>query len=121
NTGTGETHCLIPEAFENAHVVLEPAHYINESNEMIWWSERSGWGHFYLYDRNGQLKNAITSGLYRASRVVAVDAKNRILYFEANGREPGENVYYQHLYCVHLDGTGLTLMDPGDANHQSML
>jgi dipeptidyl aminopeptidase/acylaminoacyl peptidase len=88
---------------------------------MIWWSERSGWGQFYLYDRNGPLKNAITSGLFRVDRIVAVDPKNRLLYFVANGREPGENIYYQHLYSVHLDGTGLTLMDPGNAHHLSVL
>ena len=41
--------------------------YIDETDEMIWWSERSGWGHFYLYGRDGKVKNAITSGLFRAS------------------------------------------------------
>jgi dipeptidyl aminopeptidase/acylaminoacyl peptidase len=121
NVRTGETKCLILEGFENANVTFQPAHYLDDTDEMIWWSERSGWGHFYLYDRNGKLKNAITTGLYRAGRIVAVDPKNRVLYFQANGREPAENVYYQHLYSVHLDGTGLTLLDPGDANHQSVL
>ncbi len=88
---------------------------LDETDEMIWWSERTGWGHFYLYDRNGKLKNAITSGPFRASRIVAVDAKNRLLYFLGNAREPGENIYFEHLYRVHLDGTGLTLLDPGPA------
>jgi dipeptidyl aminopeptidase/acylaminoacyl peptidase len=121
NLGTGETKCLITEGFENAPIDNQPVHYLDESDEMIWWSERSGWGHFYLCDRNGKCKNAITSGLYRSSRIVAVDAKNRMLYFQGNAREPGENVYYQHLYCVHLDGTGLTLLDAGNASHQSSL
>jgi dipeptidyl-peptidase 4 len=121
NVRTGETKCLILEGFEGANVTLLPVQYVEDTDEMIWWSERSGWGHFYLHDRTGKLKNAITAGPYRASRIVAVDAKNRLVYFLGNGREPGENVYYQHLYCVHLDGTGLTLMDPGDANHQSVL
>jgi dipeptidyl aminopeptidase/acylaminoacyl peptidase len=121
NVRTGETKCLVLEGFENADLNFQPAYYLDDSNEMIWWSERSGWGHFYLYDRNGQFKNAITSGTYRADRIVAVDAKNRILYFVANGREPGENIYYQHLYSVHLDGTGLSLLDPGNANHVSWL
>ena len=94
---------------------------MEETDEMIWWSERSGWGHFYLYGRDGKLKNAITSGSFRASSIVQVDPKNRLLYFLANGRESGENIYLEHLYCVHLDGTGLTLMDPGAANHQSIL
>jgi dipeptidyl aminopeptidase/acylaminoacyl peptidase len=118
---TGETKCLLTEGFENANINFQPVRYLDESDEMIWWSERSGWGHFYLYDRSGKLKNAITSGLFRASRIAAVDPKNRLLYFHGNGREPGENVYLEHLYCVHLDGTGLTLMDPGNGNHQSVL
>jgi dipeptidyl-peptidase 4 len=121
NVRTGETKCLILEGFENANITFQPIQYLDETDEMIWWSERSGWGHFYLYGRDGKPKNAITSGLFRASRVAAVDPKNRVLYFHANGREPGENVYFQHLYCVHLDGTGLTLLDPGDAHHQSVL
>ncbi|HEY7328654.1 MAG TPA: DPP IV N-terminal domain-containing protein [Gemmataceae bacterium] len=121
NTKTGETKCLIVEGFENANINFQPAYYLEETDEMIWWSERSGWGHFYLYDRNGKLKNAISSGLFRAGNIVAVDAKKRLLYFRGNGREADDNVYYQHLYCVNLDGTGLTLLDPGDANHTSFL
>lgn len=121
NIRTGETKCLILEGFENANITTQPVRYLDESDEMIWWSERSGWGHFYLYDRNGKFKNQITSGLFRASRIVDVDVKNRVLYFRANGREPGESVYHEHLYCIHLDGTGLTLMDPGDATHTSTL
>jgi dipeptidyl aminopeptidase/acylaminoacyl peptidase len=121
NVKTGDTKCLIVEGFENANVNFRPASYLDESNELIWWSERSGWGHFYLYDRSGKLKNAITSGLFRASAVWAVDAKKRLLYFRGNGREPGENIYYEHLYCVNLDGTGLTLLNPGDAHHTASL
>jgi dipeptidyl aminopeptidase/acylaminoacyl peptidase len=121
NVRTGATKCLVLEGYENADVSMQPVLYVEESNEMIWWSERSGWAHFYLYDRNGTFRNAITSGLFRADRVTAVDAKNRMLYFVGNGREPGENVYYQHLYRVQLDGTGLTLLDPGDAHHVSVL
>src|SRR5262249_5501758 len=114
NTTTLETKCLLTEGFENAFLEFQQVRYLDESEEMIWWSERSGWGHFYLCERNGKIKNAITSGPYRASRIVAVDSKNRILYFQGNAREPDESVYQQHLYSVHLDGTGLTLLDPGN-------
>ncbi|HEV3083260.1 MAG TPA: DPP IV N-terminal domain-containing protein [Gemmataceae bacterium] len=121
NPNTLECKCLISEGFENANIAFQTVEYLKDTDEMIWWSERSGWGHFYLYDRNGTLKNAITAGLFRAGRVVSLDTKNRQLYFTGNGREAGENVYFQHLYCVHLDGTGLTLMDPGNATHLSTL
>jgi len=78
-------------------------------------------GHFYLYNKDGTLKNAITSGAWRASQIVAVDEKERVLYLRGNAREKGENVYYAHLYSVKLDGTGLTLLDPGNAHHFSTL
>lgn len=115
NTKTGEEKCLIAEGFDAAYLEFQNLRYVDESDEMIWWSERSGWGHFYLYGRDGKLKNAITSGAWRASRIVDVDAKNRLLYFRGNGREPGEQIYYNHLYRVRFDGTDLTLLDPSDA------
>jgi dipeptidyl aminopeptidase/acylaminoacyl peptidase len=102
-------------------VSFQPPRYLEGSDEMIWWSEKTGWGHFYLYDKGGKLKNAITSGPWRASRVVAIDEKARVLYFQGNAREPGESVYYEHLYSIKLDGTGLTLLDPGNASHASVL
>jgi dipeptidyl aminopeptidase/acylaminoacyl peptidase len=121
NVQTGEAKCLILEGFENANLVTQAVRYLDESDEMIWWSERGSWGHYFLYDRSGKLKNAITAGDFRAGSIVAVDAKHRVLYFRGNGRETGENVYFNHLYSIHFDGTGLTLLDPGDANHDSLL
>jgi len=46
NVHTGETKCLILESYENGDVNVQPVQYIEDSNEMIWWSERSGWAHF---------------------------------------------------------------------------
>ena len=118
---TGKTKVLFEEGFQNAFLVFQPVRYLKETGEMIWWSERSGWAHFYLYDHEGKLKNAITSGEFRASRIVKVDEKNRVLYFLGNGREKGENIYLNHLYSVRFDGTGLKLLDPGNADHRSIL
>ena len=89
--------------------------------DFIWWSERSGWGHYYLYDNAGHLKRALTSGAWRAERIVDVDSVKGVLYFTGVGREPGENPYYTHTYRVNLDGTGFALLDAGDATHDSRL
>jgi dipeptidyl-peptidase 4 len=121
DTKTEKCKCLFEEGIDNGNIEYQNVRYLDDTDEMIWWSERSGWGHFYLYHRDGTLKNAITAGPFRASAIVAVDTKNRTLYFRGNGREAGENVYYQHLYSVRLDGSGLTLLDPGNANHNSTL
>ncbi len=88
------------------------------SNEYIWYSERDNWGHLYLYDLlTGKLKNRITSGDWVVTQMLLVDEKARTVYFLADGREPG-NPYFTHLYRVGLDGMGLTLLTPEDANHQ---
>ena len=46
---------IAPPAFLD----FQPPRYVDEPDEMIWWSERSGWGHYYLYGRDGKLKNPI--------------------------------------------------------------
>ncbi len=92
-------------------------HYLAGSNEAIWFSERDGWGHLYLYDfATGKLKNRITSGDWGVLQLVHVDEKARIVYFMASGREKG-NPYFEHLYRVGLDGKDLTLLTPEEGNH----
>lgn len=118
---TMEPKVLIEEGFESANVAPQGVRYLEERKELIWWSERTGWGHFYLYGLDGELKHAITSGTWRASDILDVDEEKGLLYFRGNGREAGENIYFEHAYCVFLDGSGLTLLDPGDANHRSDL
>ena len=113
NTETGETKVLIEERM-NTYVETKRLHILGNGKELIHWSERDGWGHFYLYDETGTLKNQITSGPWHCSEIVRVDEKNRVLYFIANGREAGENPYYDHLYRINLDGTGLQLLNPGN-------
>ena len=101
----------------NTYVEVRRLGLVNEGRELIEWSERDGWAHFYLYDGSGKLKNQITSGSFHCEDIVGIDDKKRILYFTAGGREPGENPYYLHLYKVNLDGSGLTLLNGGDFDH----
>ena len=54
-------------------------------------------------------------------RQLSVDEKQRVMYFTANGREAGEDPYFTHTYRVNLDGTGLKLLDPGNASRTSVM
>jgi len=101
----------------NTYVEVRRLGLVDQGRELIEWSERDGWAHFYLYDGTGRLKNQITSGPFHCEDIVGIDEKRRILYFSANGREQGEDPYYLHLYKVGFDGSGLTLLDPGDFEH----
>ena len=95
--------------------------YVKNGGDFIWFSERDGWGHYYLYGYDGTLKRQLTSGDWRSDAIVAVDSIKGIAWFRGEGREPGENLYNTHLYRVNLADASITLLDPGNANHTSVL
>jgi dipeptidyl-peptidase 4 len=116
NVGDTTATALIKERL-NTYVEVRRLGLVDGGKELIEWSEQDGWAHFYLYDGAGKLKNQITSGPFHCEDIVGIDEKKRILYFSANGREPGEDPYYLHLYKVNFDGSGLALLDGGDFDH----
>lgn len=96
--------------------------YLPTSNEVIWFSQRSDWGHLYLYDlATGQQKRQITSGDWNVTELQRVDENARVIYFEAVGREGGRDPYYRHFYRVAMDGEDLRLLTPADADHDVSL
>jgi dipeptidyl-peptidase 4 len=89
----------------------------SDGREVIWFSQRDGWGHLYLYDvATGKLKNRITAGNWLVRDIVTVDERTRRIYFTGGGREPG-NPYYRYLYRVNFNGSQLTLLSPETADH----
>jgi len=113
---TGKVTVLIEERL-NTYIDFNDVALVNNGKEFIVGSERDGWGHFYLYDAQGKLKNQITSGPFHCESIEGVDEVNRVLYFTANGLEAGEDPYYLHYYRVNFDGTGLKLLNKGNFDH----
>ncbi|UCC40406.1 MAG: DPP IV N-terminal domain-containing protein [Candidatus Aminicenantes bacterium] len=88
-----------------------------DCEEVIWFSQRDGWGHLYLYDgKTGKLKNQITKGDWLVWDIVHVDESNRQIFFTGGGRAEG-NPYYRFLYRVNFDGSDLVLLSPEKADH----
>ena len=102
----------------NTYQETRPIFVLQGGKELIQWSERDGWAHLYLYDEHGNLKNRITKGPWHVEQVLKVDEKTRTIYFTANGRNEDENPYYEHLYKVKTDGSGLQQLTKGDYFHQ---
>lgn len=102
----------------NTYIEVRPLASLHGGKELIHWSERDGWAHLYLYDDKGNLKNRLTSGPWHVDEIVKVDEAKRVVYFLANGKEKGENPYYEHLYRVNLDGSGLQMVSAGDYFHE---
>ena len=125
DVATGAVRLILEERSES-YLELNPATWaqpnvriLGAGKEVIWFSERDGWGHLYLHDgRTGELVRQITSGEWLVRDIIRVDEDARRVYFTACGREPERDPYHRHLYRVDLDGSDLTLLTPEDADHQ---
>ena len=111
---------LVPiiEERMNTYQEVKALHALNNGKEIVQWSERDGWAHLYLYDDKGNLKNRITKGSWHVENIVKVDEKARVVYFLACGMDKNENPYYDHLYRVNLDGSGLKQLTKKDFFHE---
>ncbi|MDH3733783.1 MAG: S9 family peptidase [Gemmatimonadota bacterium] len=122
--GTGAATPVITESadtrFETQTMLYNTPNVrvVGDGAEVIWYSDRTGWGHLYLYDgQTGDLENAITGGDWAVIDVLAVDESAREVYFTAAGREEGRDPYHRHLYKADLDGDGVRLLTDVDADH----
>lgn len=125
NTATGDVREVfeevVPTQYESGQGAINWK-YFPATNEAIWYSERDDWGHLYLYDlTTGKPKQQITKGNFVVTRVLKVDEKARVIYFEANGREAGRDPYFGHFYRIDFDGKNLALLTPEDGNHRISL
>ncbi len=111
---------LVPiiEERMNTYQEVKALHALNNGKEIVQWSERDGWAHLYLYDDKGNLKNRITKGSWHVENIVKVDEKARVVYFLACGMDKNENPYYDHLYRVNLDGSGLKQLTKKNFFHE---
>ncbi len=119
NPATGEVRVVIEERLNTYVEHQSPRRMAN--GDLIWWSERDGWAHLYRYGPDGTLKARLTEGPWHVADITDVDDTRGLVFFGANAREAGEDPYYNHLYRVALDGSGLTLLNPGDFDHRSSM
>ena len=97
-------------------------HVLPASNEVIWFSERDNWGQLYLYDlATGKLERQITTGEGNVTQLLRIDEKHHLLYFQGVGKEKGRDPYFRHFYKIGMDGTGLALLTPENADHDVSL
>jgi dipeptidyl-peptidase 4 len=93
-----------------------------DQGAFLWFSQRDGWGHLYVYDlETGALRNRVTGGDWNVLDILHLDAESGTLLFTAVGRERGEDPYWFNLYRVGLDGSGLTLLTPEPGHHEVTL
>lgn len=87
----------------------ENKYYISESYELTFLkdgrflrvSDRDGYAHIYLHDKDGQIKNQITKGNFEVSELKGVDEESGTVYFTALSPD-GIN---KDVFIINLDGS----------------
>jgi dienelactone hydrolase len=116
---TGNTRNIIDEQ-TNTFIYEQRifTHYLPETDEIIWSSEKDGWRHLYLVDAvKGTVKNAITAGQWVVREIDSIDEKKREIWFRASGMQAGEDPYNLHYYRIGIDGKKLVSLTPAAGNH----
>lgn len=127
DTTNGETQILFEEKSKtHINLMLNGDDFptfvpLPMTNELIWFSERSGWGHLYLYDlTTGEFKNPITMGEWVVRDVLAVDHRRRELFIQTAGRDLERDPYYRDLVRVNIDSGELTGLATGDFDYAAV-
>jgi dipeptidyl-peptidase-4 len=87
------------------------------ADEVLWYSQRDGWGHLYRYDlRTGALGGQVTSGQWAVRQILHVDEAERVVYFTASGLVE-EDPYRRTVCRVGLDGSGFAKVTDDGLDH----
>ena len=119
---TGEVKVILHEVSKPyLNEELFSCRVLNGGKDILLWSDRSGWGHYYHYDGNGKLLNVVTSGEWTAGRIMKIDTVKKQIYLYGFGKEKGRNPNYTYLYRVGFNGKRLTLLTPENATHSTFV
>lgn len=118
---SGKARELVAESgrtfVEASSIGRRPMVHVLRNGDVIWFSERDGHGHLYLYDgTTGRLRRQLTTGDWSVRGIARLDEEKRAIYVIGTERERGRDPYFKHYYRVDFDGR-VTLLTPEDATH----
>lgn len=92
--------------------------YLSERGEILWWSQRDDWGHYYLYSAaTGKLIRQVTQGQWNVDHAVHIDERSGKMLIAGVGREAGVDPYYRSIYAIDLKGGKPKLLTPEKQDH----
>ena len=90
--------------------------FLEDGKHFLVMSERNGWMHFYLYDMNGDLQNAATSGAWEVDQLIGIDHANHVLYYSSSETSPLQ----RNIYSVQLNGRNKKRLTPLDGTNNAV-
>jgi dipeptidyl aminopeptidase/acylaminoacyl peptidase len=120
---TGEVRTVLTETgatrVEPAQSQMQPpiVRVLPERGEVLWYSQRDGWGHLYRYGLDdGGMRTQVTSGEWGVQEILHVDEQQQVVYFVAAGLVAADP--YRRSVCrIGLDGTGFARIIDDELDH----
>lgn len=96
-------------------VMFRPKH----NDQFIWYSERSGFSHLYLYNTKGDLIKEITPSKekWEVSSIVALSPDGKYVYFMGTKDSPLQ----QQLYCADIDKSSVRKITKTKGVHRCVM
>ena len=106
---------------ETSDKYVEPMNPIQflpwDSSKFIMQSQRDGYNHLYLYNKDGKLLSQLTSGAWVVQDVLGFNAKQKSIIIEANKYHP----LHRQLYSVNVSNGKMTQLTVADGVHHGTL
>jgi dipeptidyl-peptidase-4 len=101
SAATGELVKTLLEETDAKYV--HPTHPLTfvpgKTDQFIWWSERSGYRHLYLYNTQGKALRQVTTGNWVVNELAGFDTKRQEVIFTASKESPLEKHIYAASYA----------------------
>ena len=90
--------------------------FINDKNDFVFLSDKSGYKHLYLATENGSIIKQLTSGNWEALAIEDVDIPNKKIFLTTNQASPLQ----KHLYCYDLKKLKLSQLTKSKGVHKAI-
>jgi dipeptidyl-peptidase 4 len=122
NSYSVETGSFLSTLFEEKSTrYVEPEHgplfLKNDPSRFLWFSERDGFNHLYLYDTNGTLHRQLTKGSWTVTDFLGFDKKGEHFYYASTEVSPLE----RHIYKSNLKTGAAVKLSGTPGMHQAQL
>ncbi len=114
HSGTGKVTELIRET-DAAYVDVEDDLTFLENDSFIWTSERDGWKHIYLYNRDGSLRNQVTRGPWEVTSYYGYDEKNDRIFYQSTER----GSINRDVYSIDVRGRNKQRLSPKEGTNSA--
>ena len=109
----GEPTRLFRETTDAWVDVPESPKFLSDGSFLLF-SERTGWKHLYLYDKDAKLKHAVTKGEWEARLLNHVDEENGWIYITGTL----DSHIAENLYRVKIDGGKIKRLTKSPGDHR---